>query len=250
MALQWLTDPNIQVNGRTPEDIYINGTRVAHLYKNVKITACYQSLKMFKNQSIGYKGSESETGIGCDPGTDEIPGCRDYYVDIVTGVCIKVETDVTQSDGVRLAKMNLKYYTTIGKYQYTYNYSDVRDGQWCSIDWEPAANDTLATADITQEEFNTLYNTYGEGIPTEKPGIEIWKNFPLYEVTGTSWDDIPDEDWPQTFCVKLYSKKILTLTFTDGTTQTLTWGAGWTRNNLLIDTLYASTGTHSQTYNK
>jgi hypothetical protein len=250
MALQWLTDPNIQVNGRTPDDIYINGTQVAHLYKNVKITACHHSLKMFKNQSIGYEGSEAESGIGCDPDTDEIPGYRDYYVDIVTGVYIKVETDVTQSDGVRLAKVNLKYYTTIGKYQYNYNYSTKQVGQQCSIDWEPAANDVLATADITQEEFNTLYNTYGEGVPTANTGIEIWKNFPLYKVTGTSWNNIPAEDWTQTFKVKMWARKDLTLTFTDGTTQMLTWTTGWTNNQLLIDTLYASSTTHSQTYNK
>ena len=253
MALQWLTDSDIQGNGKMPDDICINGTRVAHLYKNVKITTCYHSLKLFKNKSVGYEGTDLEIGSGCDPDTAETPGGRIYYFDMVTGIYIKVETDVTQSDGVRLTKMNLRYFNTPAKYQCNYYYSkyNKQEGKTCSIDWYPAANDVLATANITQEEFNTLYNTYGEGIPTAKPGIEIWKAFPLYEVTGTSWNNIPAEDWTQTFKICLHTNILLvTLTFTDGTTQTLSYKADWTECAILANTLYASSSTWENTYTK
>lgn len=234
MALQWLTDPNIQVNGKTPDDIYINGTQIAHLYKNVKITCSDHTMKMFKNQSIGYEGSEAEMGVGCDPDTPEVPGYRDYYMDIVTGVCIKVETDVTQSDGVRVEKIKISHSTAIKNY----NNTSIQ-GAWGTFEWYPAANDTLATADITQEEFNTLYNTYGEGIPAEKPYYQLWKNFPLYEVTGTSWDNIPAEDWTQTFYTKGWLHKLSpTIYFTDGTTASFNFDNGFQGANFKIDTFF------------
>lgn len=247
MALQWLTDPNITINGRMPDDIYINGTKVAHFYKNVKVTVSDHSMKMFANHSEGVLGEESDFS-GCSSYAG-YKAYRNYYMDVVTGVCIKVETDTTQTDGLRVEKIKISHATAIK--DYNYDILNANSDSWGSFEWYPAANDILATADITQEKFNELYNTYGQGLPTDYPYVQVWKNCWLWRTTGSTINTIPTEDWTQKFYTRGWLNRVTgTIYFTDGTTGSFDSDPGFQAANFYTDTFFQGTMCSMGTWSK